>query len=131
MRIKVNKQVAAEHGLEGLTGRGSRLLLTGSQGSGKSRAAAEEIADLDGDMVVWWTVPTIDKAEEQAGGTRKLARPGRTSSAGGARTRAGRSPATGQGDVPAPQGREPRSVPRRRELLGSLLVCRSASGAAI
>jgi hypothetical protein len=63
---KVNKQVAAEHGLERLGGNGPRLLLTGSQGSGKSRAAAEEIADLDGDMVVWWTVPTIDKAEEQA-----------------------------------------------------------------
>jgi Domain of unknown function (DUF6371) len=73
---KVNKQVAAEHGLERLSGKGARLLLTGSQGSGKSRAAAEEIADLDGDMVVWWTVPTIDKAEEQAGECRKLARPG-------------------------------------------------------
>lgn len=73
---KVNKQVAAEHGLERLSGKGARLLLTGSQGSGKSRAAAEEIADLDENMVVWWTVPTIDKAEEQAGEYRKLARPG-------------------------------------------------------
>ena len=68
---KVNKQVAAEHGLERLSGKGARLLLTGSQGSGKSRAAAEEIADLDGDTVVWWTVPTIDKAEEQAAEYRK------------------------------------------------------------
>jgi hypothetical protein len=74
---KVNRQVAAEHGLERLSGKGAaRLLLTGSQGSGKSRAAAEEIADLDGDTVVWWTVPTIDKAEEQAGEYRNLARPG-------------------------------------------------------
>ena len=73
---RVNKEVAAKHGLKRLGGKGSRLLLTGSQGSGKSRAAAEEIAGLDRDMVVWWTVPTIDKAEEQAGEYRKLTRPG-------------------------------------------------------
>jgi hypothetical protein len=68
---KVNREVAAEHGLERLSGKGSRLLLTGSQGSGKSRASAEEVAVLDGDVVAWWTVPTIEKAEEQADEYRK------------------------------------------------------------
>jgi hypothetical protein len=63
---KVNKDVAAKHGLNRLTGKAPRLLVTGSQGSGKSRAAAEEIADLDAGVVAWWMVPTIDKAEEQA-----------------------------------------------------------------
>jgi len=72
---RVNREVAARHGLKRLGGKGPRLLVTGAQGSGKSRANAQEVAGLDRDMVVWWTVPTIDKAEEQAGEYRKLARP--------------------------------------------------------
>jgi hypothetical protein len=74
---KVNKDVAAKHGLNRLTGKAPRLLVTGSQGSGKSRAAAEEIAELDAGTVAWWMVPTIDKAEEQAAEYRdKYARAG-------------------------------------------------------
>ncbi|OAN54030.1 hypothetical protein A6A04_12345 [Paramagnetospirillum marisnigri] len=46
---------------------GRRLLITGAQGSGKSRAAAEEIAAWPiRESVIWWTVPTITKADEQA-----------------------------------------------------------------
>lgn len=76
---KVNREVAAEHGLKRITGKGKRLLVTGAQGSGKSAAAAEETASLDAaaGLVVWWTVPTIEKAEEQAAEYRsKYARPG-------------------------------------------------------
>ncbi|WP_377805899.1 toprim domain-containing protein [Azospirillum sp. A29] len=45
---------------------GRRLLLTGSQGSGKSSAAAAEIAGITQALIVWWVVPTLAKAEEQA-----------------------------------------------------------------
>ena len=45
---------------------GKRVLITGSQGSGKSRAACEGVAAITAPMVLKWGVPTIEKAEEQA-----------------------------------------------------------------
>ena len=53
-----------------------RALVTGGQGTGKSRTAAEAVASLEGSVVIWWLVPTLEKAEEQAAEYRAL-RPGR------------------------------------------------------
>ena len=43
-----------------------RALVTGGQGTAKGRTTAEGIASLDGAVVSWWLVPTLDKAEQQA-----------------------------------------------------------------
>src|SRR5919106_515056 len=62
----VRKQVLAELGLDGLPRRGERTLVTGAQGTGKSRTCAETIAGLPGgDLSFWWLVPSLEKAEEQ------------------------------------------------------------------
>lgn len=73
---RVNKEVAAKYGLERLGGSGPRLLVTGSQGSGKSAANAKGVASQDSGTVVWWTVPTIDKAQEQAREYQAVTHPG-------------------------------------------------------
>ena len=62
-------------GVPSVTRPGDRLLITGSQGSGKSRAAAEDIAAIRVPMTVWWTVPTLDKAAEQAAEYNRLRQP--------------------------------------------------------
>src|SRR5919106_3292068 len=69
----VRKQVLAELGLDGLPRRGERTLITGAQGTGKSRTCAETIAKLPGSgLSFWWLVPSLEKADEQAGEYNRL-----------------------------------------------------------
>ena len=60
-------EVLAELGLDQLPKQGERNLVTGAQGTGKSRTCAETLAELPRrDLSIWWLVPTLRKAEEQA-----------------------------------------------------------------
>ena len=71
---RIRREVLAELGLD-------RLPKQGERDSGHRRrkaparasTAAETIASLEGDVVIWWLVPTLDKAEEQAAEYRALA----------------------------------------------------------
>jgi hypothetical protein len=69
---RLRREVLLELGLDRLPRRGERVLVTGAQGTGKSRTAAEQIASLKGSVVIWWLVPTLEKAEEQAAEYRAL-----------------------------------------------------------
>jgi hypothetical protein len=72
---RIRKEVLAELGLDKLPKQGERTLITGAQGTGKSRTCAETIAELPrADTVLWWLVPTLHKAEEQVAEYRRLAR---------------------------------------------------------
>lgn len=73
--IRIRDEVRAALFNDGPIPTGRRLLITGSQGSGKSRSSGEEIADVTEDAVVWWTVPTIEKADEQAGEYEAMRKP--------------------------------------------------------
>jgi hypothetical protein len=74
---RIRAEVARGHGIEKLPGIGERLLVGGSQGSGKSRTVNEIIAALRGSgIVIWCLVPTHERAEEQAAEYRKIAGPG-------------------------------------------------------
>src|SRR5262245_12586134 len=73
---RIRKEVLAELGIDKLPRQGDRDLVTGGQGTGKSRTCAEAIAELPrSPAVLWWLVPTLEKAEEQAGEYTRLARP--------------------------------------------------------
>ena len=63
---RIRREVLLELGLDRLPRIAERVLVTGGQGTGKSRTAAEEIASLEGSVVIWWLVPTLEKGEEQA-----------------------------------------------------------------
>ena len=69
----IRREVLRELGLDRLPKIAERTLVTGGQGTGKSRTAAEAIASLEGSVVIWWLVPTLEKAEEQAAEYRDLA----------------------------------------------------------
>jgi len=69
------KEVLAEHGMKRLPPP-DRVLLTGSQGSGKTAAAIQAVAELDEHITVWITEPTLEKAEEVATDYRKVSGPG-------------------------------------------------------
>jgi hypothetical protein len=70
---RIKRKVLAELGLDRLPKRGERTLVTGAQGTGKSRTCAESIAELPaGDLSIWWLVPSLQKAEEQAGEYNRL-----------------------------------------------------------
>jgi hypothetical protein len=62
---RIKRQVLAKYGLQALPKQGDRVLVTGGQGTGKSRTCAEKIGELRGDTTIWWLVPTLGKAEEQ------------------------------------------------------------------
>ena len=70
---RVHHEVAAEFGYGKIPGVGERLLLSGTQGSGKSRSAAEQVARLRDSLCVWWLVPTLENAAEQAANYRARA----------------------------------------------------------
>ena len=70
---RIRTEVLREFGLDRLSKIAERALVTGGQGTGKSRTAAEAVAALEGGVVIWWLVPTLDKAEEQAAEYRALA----------------------------------------------------------
>ena len=70
---RVRREVLAELGIDKLPRQGERTLITGAQGSGKSRTVAETIAELPPGLVLWWLVPTLGKAEEQVAQYRCLA----------------------------------------------------------
>lgn len=70
---RVRREVLAEFGIDKLPRQGERTLITGAQGSGKSRTVAETIAELPSGLVLWWLVPTLGKAEEQVAQYRCLA----------------------------------------------------------
>jgi len=70
---RIRKQVLAELGIVRLPKRGERTLVTGAQGTGKSRTCAKTIAEMPGGgLSIWWLVPTLDKADEQAGEYNRL-----------------------------------------------------------
>src|ERR671918_1584045 len=70
---RIRKQVFAELGIDRLPKRGERVLVTGAQGTGKSRTCAETIAKLaGGGLSIWWLVPSLEKADEQAGEYNRL-----------------------------------------------------------
>ena len=73
---RINREVLTEFGIDQLPSQGERTLITGAQGRGKSRSAAETIAELRPGAAIWWLVPTIEKAEEQAAEYTRLAGPG-------------------------------------------------------
>jgi hypothetical protein len=72
---RIKREVLAKYGLEKLPKHGERDLITGAQGTGKSRAVAESIAAITGEIVIWWLVPTLKKAAEQAREYDRLAGP--------------------------------------------------------
>ena len=70
---RIRKEVLAELGIDRLPKRGERTLVTGAQGTGKSRTCAETIARLPGGgLSFWWLVPSLEKADEQAGEYNRL-----------------------------------------------------------
>ncbi len=65
---RVRKEVLAEFGIDKLPKQGERALITGAQGTGKSTTCAEAIAGLVAqNFSIWWFVPNLEKADEQAG----------------------------------------------------------------
>jgi hypothetical protein len=71
---RVKREVLDECGLEQLPTEGERTLVTGAQGTGKSTEAAKGIAEMPGgEVTIWWTVPTLEKADEQAEAYRRIA----------------------------------------------------------
>ena len=63
---RIKREVCAKYGIERLPKEGDRALVTGGQGTGKSRTTAQRIATLEGEAAIWWMVPTLEKAAEQA-----------------------------------------------------------------
>ena len=64
---RIRKEVLAELGINKLPKRGERTLVTGGQGTGKSRTCAVFIAELPcRNLSIWWLVPSLQKADEQA-----------------------------------------------------------------
>jgi hypothetical protein len=64
---RVREEVLTELGLDRLPKPGERTLVTGAQGTGKSRTCAEPLAELPRrDLSIWWLVPSLEKADEQA-----------------------------------------------------------------
>ena len=63
---RIKREVLRKYALDGLPKQGERHLVRGGQGTGKSRTTAEQIASLKGESVIWWLVPTLEKAKEQA-----------------------------------------------------------------
>ena len=72
---RIKREVMAEFGIEKLPRNGDRLLITGAQGTGKSRTVAETIAELLAGTAIWWLVPTLAKAEEQLAEYERLTGP--------------------------------------------------------
>jgi hypothetical protein len=64
---RIRREVLAELRLDRLPEEGERTLVSGGQGTGKSRTCAETIAELPHrDLSIWWLVPSLQKADEQA-----------------------------------------------------------------
>jgi hypothetical protein len=63
---RIKREVYTKYGIERLPKEGDRTLVTGGQGTGKSRTTAQRIATLKGEAAIWWMVPTLEKAAEQA-----------------------------------------------------------------
>jgi hypothetical protein len=72
---RVKREVMAEFEIDKLPRRGDRKLITGGQGTGKSRTVAETIAELLAGTAIWWLVPILAKAEEQLAEYERLAGP--------------------------------------------------------
>ena len=64
---RLQRQVAADHGFSnGRIPVAPRLLVTGSQGTGKTRVALETLASIRHPIAVRWTAPDLTKAAEAA-----------------------------------------------------------------
>jgi hypothetical protein len=70
----LKRAVLARHGIHQLPKVGERALVTGGQGTGKSRTIIEAIAEMEGSASVWVLAPTLEKAEETAEEYRAVAR---------------------------------------------------------
>jgi hypothetical protein len=70
---RIRREVFAELGIDELPKRGERTLVTGAQGTGKSRTCAETLAELPRrELSIWWLVPSLEKADEQTGEYNRL-----------------------------------------------------------
>jgi hypothetical protein len=70
---RIRREVLREFGLDRLSRQGERTVVTGAQGTGKSSTCAQTLARLPHhDLSVWWLVPSLDKADEQAGEYNRL-----------------------------------------------------------
>jgi hypothetical protein len=73
---RVRREVLAELGLDKLPKQGERTLVTGAQGTGKSRTCAETIAELPRrDLSIWWLVPSLGKRTNRLASTTGCAPP--------------------------------------------------------
>ena len=69
----IRREVLAEFGLDRLPEEGECTLVKGGQGTGKSGTCADTIVDLPyRDLSIWWLVPSLEKADEQAGEYNRL-----------------------------------------------------------
>ena len=73
---RLRRHVLEEFELDALPRSGERTLITGAQGTGKSRTVAEGIAGLRGAVIIRWLVPTLEKAFEQVLEYHRCAGPG-------------------------------------------------------
>ena len=99
---RIKREVLAKYGLHTLPKQGDRVLVTGGQGTGKSRTTAEQIAELRGDTAIWWLVPTLAKAEEQVAEYTERAGAG-SMKARVVRGRGAPDPRTGNADAMCPR----------------------------
>src|SRR5688572_2351960 len=72
---RIKREVMAKYGIDKLPRKGDRMLITGPQGTGKSRTVAETIVELLAGTAIWRLVPTLAKAEEQLAEYERLAGP--------------------------------------------------------
>ena len=71
---RVTAEVAAEYGFGGKTiPRPPKMLVSGSQGTGKTKLALEGVAEFPADQVVRYYAPTLAKAEEALRDYRRIA----------------------------------------------------------
>jgi hypothetical protein len=99
---RIKRQVLAKYGLLALPKQGDCVLVTGGQGTGKSRTTAAQIAELRGDTALWWLVPTLAKAEEQVAEYTEQAAAG-SMEARVVRGRGAPDPRTGNADAMCPR----------------------------
>ena len=72
---RLHREIAAAHGFDRWIPPAPRALLSGSQGSGKTRDAVRTVASLRERIAVRWTEPTLEKCDEVAAAYFDAARP--------------------------------------------------------
>jgi hypothetical protein len=62
----LKRSVLARHRIDRLPKVGERTLVTGGQGTGKTRTVIDTIAEMECGASIWFLAPTLEKAEETA-----------------------------------------------------------------